>query len=245
MQHPTPQLSIVIPAWNEAEFLPRTLAALDAAIGEAGVSAECIVVDNASTDATAGIARQHGARVVHEPERRIARARNAGAAAAHAGWLLFLDADTLVEAGHLQAICRALEADAAGGGATVALDRDLRGPTAWGLALWNALSRRFGLAAGCFLFVRRDLHQTLGGFDERLYAGEELGYSRRLRALARPLGLHFRILDGELVVSSGRKLDWFPLWKHLLVMLLFVLFPFAARFRRLSWFWYRRPPDQS
>lgn len=241
MQHATPQLSIVIPAWNEAEFLPRTLNALDVAIHEAGVPAECIVVDNASTDATGEIACRHGARVVNEPERRIARARNAGAAAARGDWLLFLDADTLIEGDHLRALIRAFEADAAGGGACVALDRELRGPTAWGLALWNGLSRRFGLAAGCFLFARRDLHQTLGGFDERLYAGEELGYSRRMRALAQPLGLHFRILDGDPVVSSGRKLDWFPLWKHLTVMLLFVLFPFAARFRRLSWFWYRRP----
>ena len=245
MKSETPKLSIVIPAWNEAMLLPRTLEALSGALRNTAVEAECVVVDNASTDATASIARGYGARVVHEPERRIARARNAGAAAACGDWLLFLDADTLIGTEHLEALCEALAADAAGGGAPVSLDRELRGPTAWGLTLWNWLSRRFGLAAGCFLFVRRELHAEFGGFDERVFAGEELGYSLRTRSIARRRGLRFRILDVKPVTSSGRKLDWFPLWKHLLVMLLFVLFPFAGRFRRLSWFWYRRPPGQS
>lgn len=72
--HP-PQLSVVVPAWNEESYLPVTLAALDAALAESGVIAEVIVVDNDSSDQTATVARHAGARRVHEPRQRLAAAR--------------------------------------------------------------------------------------------------------------------------------------------------------------------------
>jgi glycosyltransferase involved in cell wall biosynthesis len=60
-------LSIVIPAWNEEKLLPATLTALREAVrplAEAGLTHEVIVCDNNSTDRTAGIAAEHGARLI-------------------------------------------------------------------------------------------------------------------------------------------------------------------------------------
>jgi glycosyltransferase involved in cell wall biosynthesis len=75
--------SIVIPAFNEEEFLPATLAAVRAAMAaQTGACGELIVVDNNSTDRTAAVARSLGAQVVFEPVNQISRARNCGAAAA-------------------------------------------------------------------------------------------------------------------------------------------------------------------
>lgn len=236
-----PTLSVIIPAWNEAALLPGTLTALREALARTDLCAEVIVVDNASTDDTAAVARAHGARLVFEPERRIARVRNAGADRAAAPWLLFLDADTRVTAAHLNGVRAGLSGPLGGGGAPVAFDAPLPRFHALGLRGWNALSRRFALAAGCFVFVRADLHRAIGGFDERLYAGDEIGYSRAVGRAARRRGLAFRILSGPPVVSSARKIHWYAPWQHLLVLLTFLLFPWAGRFRRLSWFWYRRP----
>lgn len=236
-----PGLSVIIPAWNEADYLPETLAALRAAVADLAIVAEVIVVDNASDDSTAAVARASGARVIIERERRIARVRNAGADAARAPWLLFLDADTRVNAALMAAMLRCLHDGWAGGGAVVALDVDVGGAYAAGLRLWNALSRRFRLAAGCFLFARADLHRAMGGFDERVYAGEELTYSRRMARAGRQHGRRFDILGGAPVVTSARKADWFSPWQHVLVVLTFLVFPWAGRFRRLAWFWYRRP----
>jgi glycosyltransferase involved in cell wall biosynthesis len=235
------ELSIIIPAWNEADYLPDTLNALHHALTESDLDAEIIVVDNDSSDATAIRATEAGARVVSETEHRIARVRNTGAAAAHGDWLLFIDADTRIEPAHLRAVRAAIDAGCAGGGAPIGFDRPGSRAQQLGLAAWNTLSRQCRLAAGCFVFAPRDWHARIGGFSERLYAGDEIGYSRRLDRVGRPRGRRFLILETSPVISSARKLDWFRPWQHALVLVTFVLFPWAGRFKRLSWFWYRRP----
>ncbi len=53
-----PDLSIVIPAYNEAERLPGTLAAVFAHLRQARYSAEVVVVDDGSTDGTEGFVRR-------------------------------------------------------------------------------------------------------------------------------------------------------------------------------------------
>lgn len=236
-----PELSVILPAWNEAEWIGGALDAVYAACAGARVQAEVIVTDNASSDATARIARERGARVVYEPERRIARARNAGAAAARGRFLLFVDADTWPDAELLNATLRALRSgEVCGGGAQVRLDQLDRAFYRWGQALWNHLSRALGVAAGCYLFCTREAFDAAGGFSERVYAGEEVFLSRRLARQGRRRGQAFRILAHP-VQSSGRKARWFSPWRHLWTTLVLLLVPFALRSRRFTRFWYHRP----
>src|SRR5690625_1506188 len=75
-------LSIIIPAHNEAPLIGATLDALREATARLGADTEVIVVDDASSDDTAAIARGRGARVLQVELRHIAAVRNAGAAAA-------------------------------------------------------------------------------------------------------------------------------------------------------------------
>lgn len=82
-------VTAVIPAWNEA---PTVGAVVDAA-GAASTVDEVIVVDNASTDATAAVAAAHGARVVTERRNGKGEAMRAGVAAAAGEVIVFLDAD--------------------------------------------------------------------------------------------------------------------------------------------------------
>ena len=65
-------LSIVIPALNEAENIPRVMWTIPrAALKEAGWDAEVIVVDNGSTDGTGEVAAAHGARVIRAARSRL------------------------------------------------------------------------------------------------------------------------------------------------------------------------------
>lgn len=86
-----PTVSVVIPSWNDAVLLERCLIALAA---QHLPPDEVIVVDNASTDATAEVARRFGARVVAEPVRGILRASCAGFDAATGQIIARLDADS-------------------------------------------------------------------------------------------------------------------------------------------------------
>jgi glycosyltransferase involved in cell wall biosynthesis len=85
------RISVIVPAFNEEKLLGTTLACIREATG--GLDAELIVCDNNSTDRTAEIAGQAGARVVFEPVNQISARAQAGAAAS-GDWLVFVDADS-------------------------------------------------------------------------------------------------------------------------------------------------------
>lgn len=95
-------LSIIIPAYNEAYRLPRTLVEMDAHLAKAPYDYELIVVDDGSTDGTADIARSLGKlvenlSVISLPSRQgKGAAVRAGMHAARGAYRLYLDADHAV-----------------------------------------------------------------------------------------------------------------------------------------------------
>lgn len=88
-------VSFVIPAHNEAAWIVRTFGAIRSAVESVEEPYEMIVVDDASTDETARLARDAGASVVQVSHRQIAATRNSGARMAQGDVLFFVDADTV------------------------------------------------------------------------------------------------------------------------------------------------------
>ncbi len=240
---PAPIYSIVVPAYNEAGELPATLAALRRAMRAQRQPGELIVVNNNSTDATALVAKREGAdKVVFERINQIARARNAGAAAAAGRYLVFVDADTRISPRLLRdALAALVKGAACGGGARVRFEGETTLVGRFGIRLWEHISRFTRTAAGSFLFCRRDAFDAVGGFDERLYAGEEVRLSRLLKRWGRSRRLDFVIFRDAPVETSARKLQWYSSAEVLGWVALMILLPFAVRSRRLCAFWYKRP----
>ncbi len=204
-----PTLTVVIPAHDEARLIGATLQALGRALATLGRTAQVLVVDDASTDATAAIARQHGADVLHVQFRHIAATRNAGAAIADGDWLLFVDADTHVDARVLGAALAALQAGACGGGAAVLLQEPVRAYERAGARLFAWIFRATRIAPGCFVFCTRAAFEAVGGFDPTYFAAEDIAISR---ALAR----HGRfVILRQAVYTSPRKLRTHGLGEHL------------------------------
>ena len=201
-------LSIVIPAFNEARLIEQSLQSVAVSIAAnqtSGFTSEIIVVDNNSTDNTAELARQAGARVVFEPINQIGRARNAGAAHATGDWLLFLDADSLLSPQLLADIVRVIESGKyIGCGSTLRMDR-LPWWANMTLLLWTGISVLFRWAAGALIICRRDAFQEVGGFDQDLYALDEIRLSKQLKQWGRKHGLQFTILTGHPLETSSRK----------------------------------------
>ena len=201
-------VSIILPAFNEERLLPATLRAVEAArkaFEPAGWASEVIVCDNNSTDGTARVARDHGARVVFEPVNMIARARNAGAAAAIGDWLVFIDADSQPSIELFGAMIDAIRSGRVlAGGATVRMDSDdLR--VRIGTAFWNTASRLRRLMAGSFIFVETAAFRQIGGFSAQFYAAEEIDLTHRLRPLARASNRRIVILTRTPLLTSARK----------------------------------------
>jgi glycosyltransferase involved in cell wall biosynthesis len=92
---PSVKISLIIPAYNEEQYIG---ACLDSILEHApGRFCEIIVIDNASMDHTAEIARQRpGVRVVHEPHKGLPHARQRGLEEASGELIAFIDADTRV-----------------------------------------------------------------------------------------------------------------------------------------------------
>ena len=208
-------ISFIVPAHNEAQLLGATLASLRDAAAGARQACEIVVVDDASTDATAQIAERHGARVIRVEHRQIAATRNAGARTANGDLLVFIDADTLVDAELVSAAVAAIDDGAVGGGATIRLQGTPSWHERWAVALLGWVFRLTGIAPGCFLFCTRAAFSAVDGFDERYYAAEDVAMSRALARIGR-----FVILRAK-ARTSDRKLRTHSVAEHLGLMVRF------------------------
>lgn len=155
-----PRLGIVVPTLNAAAELPATLDAI------AGAAGDVVAVDGGSTDGTRELLRAAGVRTIVAPRGR-GRQLAAGAAAAAGDWLLFLHADTRLQAGW-DAAAAAFMAVAANRrrAACFRLRFDHDSPAARRVAWFAARRCRWlGLPYGDQgLLLARDFYRALGGF---------------------------------------------------------------------------------
>ena len=237
--------SIIIPAYNEEELLPKTLEALTTARSKiSALKGECIVVDNQCTDNTSAVAKRYGCRVVIEPIRQISRARNTGAKAAKGESLIFVDADTIVPSETFtQALDALQEGDIICGGARLSFDQNYGRWISGRLlpAMWNFISIKMKLFAGSFIFCKADLFFECNGFPETHFAGEEIVLSSKFKRACRKMGKQVMIISNPPVISSARKLEWYSDWAIFKMILPLVWIPFFLRSSKACRFWYHRP----
>jgi glycosyltransferase involved in cell wall biosynthesis len=212
-------ISLVIPAFNEAAYLPQLLDTVDAArerYRRGADRVEVIVADNDSTDETPQIGRARGCRVEHVTKRLIAAARNGGAAAARGDIVAFSDADFRIHPDTFNYIDDMMAQPGIVGGATgLEMERWSLGIAAtWLLILPPLWLLRMD---GGVWFCRRSDFLEVEGFDESKSFAEDVAFLRRLKKLGsrrRPkekLATRFtgrRLgLAPALVLNSARKWD--------------------------------------
>lgn len=203
-------LSIIIPAFNEELLIEQCVQSafnsLDAN-KDPDFTSEVIVVDNNSTDRSADLARKAGAKVVFEPINQIGRARNAGAAAATGDWLLFVDADSLLNTGMIADILQMIKENRNVGCGSI---MRMPGAPKWGNAIlhaWTGVSLLFRWASGALVVCRADAFRDIGGFSQELYVADEIKLSQLLKKWGKKRGLKFSILTKHPLETSPRKLQ--------------------------------------
>lgn len=248
-----PDISLVIPAWNEAELLPRLLDSVDAARArfDGGNSRiEVIVADNDSSDGTAEIARSYGCVVAPVAKRCIAAARNGGAAVARGELLAFCDADFRIDPETFNYIAQVMNRSAyVGGGTGLVMERSSLGIQA---TLWLILPTLWlmGLDGGVW-FCRRSDFQLVGGYNEEVRVGEDVRFLMALKGLGRRRQPRERLatrfaarklgLQPAYAVNSSRKFDQHGDWhmfRDALAQLPSVLFRRSAAEQYIDRYWY-------
>jgi len=215
-----PDISLVIPAYNEATCLPRLLDTIDAArdrYNGGREAIEVIVADNGSTDDTAAIAKARGCVVAPVAKRMIAASRNGGAAAATAPILCFVDADMQIHPDTFNAIARAMQNSRIVGGATgVTMER-------WsvGIALTFAMILPLvwltGMDTGVVFMRRADFIET-GGYPEGRHFAEDVAFLFKLIRLGRSRGQRMTRLRAYKSIASVRKFDRYGDWHYFWMM---------------------------
>jgi glycosyltransferase involved in cell wall biosynthesis len=199
-------ISFIIPAHNEERWIGRCLQSIRQTMEALGEPYEMIVVDDASTDSTAQLAQEGGAKVLQVDLRKISAVRNTGAQAAQGEMFFFVDADTRVNAPAVGAALQVMRSGGPGGGCVFEFD----GPVPWWGAIIHAMAtvmaRLIRWVGGCFIFCTRPAYQSTGGFSEKLYAGEDIAFVQALKKVGR-----FVVLKPK-VVTSARKLSVVGPW---------------------------------
>lgn len=222
-----PELSIVVPAYNERERLPHTLAEIDNFISSSGLQVELIVADDGSEDETAAMARAFEPtnacyRVLALPHRGKAATVRSGVLAARGRYVLFTDADLSTPINYVEPLLSALRA-----GADVAIgSREMTGARRVGEPayrhlmgrLFNALVRLVAVPGisdtqcGFKAFRREAAQQLFGalrvhGTDATVRGPRVTGFDVEVLFLARRLG--YRVVEVPVFWQhvSGSKVD--------------------------------------
>ena len=174
-----PYMTVIVPARDAADTLEDCLAAL-LAVEYPQDRHEILVVDNASRDRTAEIARTRDVRCIHERRRGSAHARNAGVAASCGEVLAFTDADCLPTTGWLRAIAARFRDPAVGAVAGEVLPFPPRtAPERHAARIRHLSPRRYlsrpilPFAVTANLAFRRDALERVGPFDHHSPHGGE------------------------------------------------------------------------
>ncbi len=208
---PPPDISVVIPAYNEASYVEGALASV-AAQAWPIECLEAIVVANGCTDRTAEVVWAYAAShpqlrvlLVDEPVANVARAKNRGADRANGRLLVFLDADSQLAADvAARVVARAAGGDPAGSLRVTADSGDLLDRAFFGLIEHG--KRLFGIKAN-MLYCTSEVFRDVGGFAEDLRCGEDRDLLVRLERAGLPVG-H---VDETWIATSPRRLHALPL----------------------------------
>jgi len=210
---PRPLFSVIIPACDEEDYLPIGLAAIARAQAELGEPVETIVVDNGSHDRTVELAEAAGAIVVHEERKCLSAVRNTGARTARGEYFVFVDADSWMSDNLLVELRRVMNTGKfiGGGMVNVKFDRNSLGIF---LSMLVALPVVLYLRTGmCLFFTHRDTFEAMGGWNEDLYALEDVDFAQRLLKFGREHGrLRFKNVWRARLHTSARKFDEFGDW---------------------------------
>lgn len=193
-------LSIIIPTLNEEIYLPLVLEEIKR---QNVPDCEIIVADAGSTDKTVEIAKSYGCRVV--PGGLPAKGRNEGAKAAKGEYLLFLDADMFSFPPNFfnEVLSEFVRKKLDIATCPICADGKKIDKLAFSVYnFWTRITKDFLPHAAQVIWVRKEIHEKVGGFDETVKFAEDCDYARRIGKIGR-----FGYIKTSPVLTSSRRFE--------------------------------------
>lgn len=211
-----PSVTIVIPVYNRADIVGRTLQSVAA---QTLRPLSVVLVDNGSTDATPEVLRQWKAavespdftvEVIEETRRGPSAARNAGLAAVKTEWTMFFDSDDIMLPDHARRACEAAvarpDADMVGWPMRICdgegRPRALRKFWAEDMTYFNIFR---SITSSQQYMARTELFRRAGGWDESLSIAEDIELGQRILSLS-PVCVKAGGAPTVLVIETGVSL---------------------------------------
>lgn len=196
------KVSIIIPTYNEQEYLPNLLESIKRQDFD---DVEVIIADANSHDRTVEIAKEYECIVVNGGLPAVGR--NKGAEVAHGEFLLFLDADSVLTDDYIESAIEEFELHNLGIAITqmIPLEKGFINELSHDLANYftKKISEYKPHGAGCYgILTYKSLHDKVNGFDEELDFGEDTDYIERIGKISR-----FKVLDNPRLLVSTRRLE--------------------------------------
>ena len=198
------KLSIIVPTLNECRYLPILL---DSIKKQAYTDYEIIISDGSSEDNTVEVAKRYQCRIVVDKRKGPGYGRNQGARIASGQYLLFLDADVFFPSDtFLEGLMSIAERKRLRLGTCLVEPYPPRPIDMVVNPIVNAgflaAARISPFAPGFFIFVSREIHEKIKGFDEKLFLAEDHDYAKRAKKHA-----PFRVITELKIYYSTRRLD--------------------------------------
>ena len=213
------KISFVIPAYNEEKYIGPCLNSIMRELAGKNYDAEIIVVDNASTDDTAKVARSfNGVKVVHEPRKGPNNARQRGLEESTGNLIAYMDADTKMPRGWIEKVISAFGKDeelVCISGPYIYHDLTAFYRTVvrfyWVFLAHPAYLMTGYMAVGGNLAAKKSALLAVNGFDKEIkFYGDDTDIARRLSEVGKVKFIHnlymytsARRLRGEGMVSAG------------------------------------------
>lgn len=174
-----PFISIIIPVFNEERYLAHCLKSLED-LEYPPDKLETILVDNGSTDRSLLIASEFDVAIFVKKKVNVGAVRNYGVSQSIGEFVVFLDADCTVEPRWLRdGLELAQKEGGVAGGLYLLRDDPSWVELGWVLRSSRNFTYQKTLVGGC-IFIKKDTFVSIGGFDERLSAGEDTDLNNRL-----------------------------------------------------------------
>lgn len=185
----SPKISIIIPTYNRAKIIGRTL---DCIVAQIFTDWECFVVDDFSTDNTRELIDryvQNDGRfhyMLNERKKGAQGARNTGLYHSTADWVWFMDSDDIVHDDFLEKMCGAIH-EGVDVVTCYANIRDIKSQNVKCTYKWNCVGNIHEklLSGECYVYsnnciIRKSKLQSIGGMDENCPSHQEYDTHIRL-----------------------------------------------------------------